>query len=189
MIDGVTISGTTRPAGYELIRPAGFRMHDETWESQFNGRPWGAQISYLAPIGSFSVEDDPAAGMYITIPFTPTAGTIYTLEWFEAQAVSFAGYYNPRKADTLLVSISPCAGDVRARVSSSTNQWLKGCKVQSSQSRLGFSTLAGSGCRLNEGQQYWLTILMADASDGLSNMENACALGRTQCEANFDLNF
>jgi len=190
IIDGQTIAGSTRPSGYEFIRPAGFTMFNRTWENQFNGREWGAQISYLAPIGSFSVGDAQAAGMYITIPFQPTAGTIYVLEWFEAQSVTNANYFNPRRSTSVSVSVSPCAGDVRPRVATSTNQWLKGCKKQSSQSNLGFSTLAGSGCRLNAGEWYWLTIQMADGTDGsLTPTEHTCADGRTQCEANFDLNF
>lgn len=189
-IDGQTITGTTRPTGYEFIRPSGFTMFNREWENQFNGRAWGAQISYLAPIGSFSVGDAQAAGMYITIPFKPTAGVIYTLEWFEAQSVTAANYFNPRRSTSVSVSISPCAGDVRPRVSTSTNQWLKGCKKQSSQSNLGFSTLSGSACRLNADEWYWLTIQMADGTDGtLTPTEHTCADGRTQCEANFDLNF
>lgn len=190
IIDGQTITGSTRPTGYEFIRPSGFTMFNRTWENQFNGRAWGDQISFLAPIGSFSVGEAQAAGMYITIPFQPTAGVIYTLEWFEAQSVTGANYFNPRRSTSVSVSISPCAGDVRPRVSTSTNQWLKGCKKQSSQSNLGFSTLSGSACRLNAGEWYWLTIQMADGTDGtLTNTEHTCADGRTQCEANFDLNF
>lgn len=190
IIDGQTITGSTRPAGYELIRPAGFTMFNRTFDNQFNGRAWGEQISYLAPIGSFSVGEAQAAGMYITIPFEPAAGAIYTLEWYEAVTVTLANYFNPRRATSVSVSVSPCAGDIRPRDSTSTNQWLKGCKKQSSQSLLGFSTLAGSSCRLNAGQTYWLTIQMADGTDGtLTNTEHTCADGRTQCEANFDLNF
>lgn len=187
VIDGVTISGTTRPTGYELIRPvSGWRMHDMTWESQFNGRPFGTATSYLAPIGSFSVDEDPAAGMYITIPFTPTAGRIYNIGWQSAQSIPDAGYYTPRLANVVHVSVSPCAGDLRARVSTSTNQWLKACKKSGgAQGSLTFADVEGAACRLQAGQKYWLTILMADPSDGLSNTENSCAQSRTQCEANF----
>lgn len=187
-INGVTISGSTRPAGYEFIRPAGFFMRDVTWASQFNGRAFGEPISYLAPIGSFSVGDNDAAGMYITIPFRPEPGRPYHLEWYEAQPVSMAGYSIGRRATTVFVSISPCAGDLRPHNRTSLDPWLRGCRRQSSQSILSFSTDPAAGCPLVAGETYWLTIMMADASDGLTPTEHSCASGRDRCEANFDLN-
>ncbi len=189
VIDGVTV-GANGTGNYELIRPVGFQMHNRTWENQFNDRPFGTPVSYLAPIGSFSVGDDEAAGMYITIPFRPVANVIYNLSWESAQSIPDAGYFTPRSASVVHVSVSPCAGDVRARVSTSTNQWLKACKQSlSAQGSLVFSTQSAAACRLQAGELYWLTILMADPSDGLTTTERSCTQGRDKCEANFNIDY
>jgi hypothetical protein len=194
VVDFVTRSGgtavNTRPAGMELIQPQGFTMYNKTWASQFNDREWGEPISYLAPIGSFSVNNASAAGMYITVPFTPEDGKYYHLEWYGAQPIKLAEYWTARRAETLLVSISPCAGDIRSRQRTSSDMWLKACKQQSSQSILPFSTDPRSACRLKAGKTYWLTIIMGDGESGeISPEVNSCAQGRNECEANFDLNF
>ena len=192
----VTIPECTVPGLMETgrVQPPDFQGHLLQWPAIFYGATFPHMPSFLAPTGAFSLKslDSQNRGpvmnkRYITVPFTPTANTNYKIAWLGAQAVNSpgtAGYSNPRGADTVFMSISPCAGDLRGRNTSGGAE-LAACRVQAAATSIFFGTTANSQCKLTAGQPYFLNIAFVDTvgTGPLSLTETTCSSGN-RCEVN-----
>jgi len=191
--------GGTTPPGCSLppdpmIAPAGFTRYTMSWAQVF-GHPNYPDFNVASPIGSYtvhrSVPGPSSTAMYITIPIVPLPNQLVTLRHYTAQYVFGAppGHQAPwyggdqSRAGLAFVSLSPCAGDVRAPNPSSPDQWLSKCRS----SGIGegpFLFAAGgtssSVCRVNAGQTYWLTYMMADPANN-PEFTNSCFF-QSACE-------
>lgn len=177
------------------VQPAGFTGHLLQWPSIFYGQQFPNMPSHLVPTGSFSLRNildgsnrgPNMNGRYITVPFTPESNKTYKIAWLGAQAVETpGGAYNPsRSANSVFVSVSPCAGDLRG-VSLSGGPELTSCRVQVRAGNLFFGTTSGNQCQLVAGQQYFLNIAFVETSgtEPLSTTQTTCASGN-RCEGNF----
>jgi hypothetical protein len=207
-----TVTGTTGPdltipqctaegiAGDALVQPAGFTGHRKTWSQLFYGAEFPEGRSFLSPIGSYTLRDlAPATrgptmnARYITTSFVAGNNANYAIDWLGAQAIVFQGEINynpPRGADSVFVSISPCAGDLRPRVNvNPPTHWVSGvCRGMVRNGGLSFGTTGGSGqCALQAGQEYFITIAFVNPTDGLTTTEHTCQDGNAgRCEGNFD---
>lgn len=178
------VSDTPPPAGCNLpadplIQPAGWTRTNVDWVSAFSSRDGSPVAIYPSSVG-FPVPIGAAKNGYTTIPFTPTANLTVNLNWDGVQANSAQGYPNPRPASSMFVSISPCPGDVRAPVSGASDPWLRlGCRKMGFNANIFYTTSAipesnDSACRLEAGSTYYLNVMAADPSDGLTLGEHTC---------------
>lgn len=181
-----------------LIRPQGFTRYVLSWNDLFRVGPFPSAPGYLNPVGSYTITRSfpgaSAAAMYITVPIVPEAGKTYALNHSTAQWVQAAGYPgDPSRAGGSFVSVSPCAGDLRAQVGASPDQLLRSCRSAGPlyEDVFRFTTSASapsSVCKLVPGQTYWLNFMMnnpatlVNASTGAINLtQTACDHG-TSCE-------
>lgn len=176
------------------VQPEGFTGHLLQWSAIFGSGAFPNMPSHVVPTGSFSLRtilDSSNRGpnmnaRYITVPFTPAANQNYKISWLGAQAVLVAGYSNPRSANSVFVSVSPCAGDLRGKNTSGGPE-LAACRGQVRSGAVFFGTTANSQCKLEAGQPYFLNIAFVETSGTgpLSLTTTTCATGN-RCEGNFD---
>jgi hypothetical protein len=182
--------------GNVFVQPTNFVGHRLTWEQLFYGATFPEGNSHLSPIGSFTLRSTSPStrgptmnARYFATSFVAQAGANYNISWLGAQGIQEVGYSNPRGADAVFVSISPCAGDLRPRVAVNPGPFLQGtCRAMVSNANMFFGTTGGTGqCPLTAGQTYFINIAMVNPSDGLTLTETTCASGNgNRCEANFD---
>lgn len=202
--DDVTTTATgSEPGGGEpgcnivsadpLFQPAGRTAVQRTWDQAFFSAPFWTPTTYNHPIGSRTYNGTTTglshAGRYLSIPFTPATNKTYVLDWAEAQSMYFPVVYNGRPAHTVYVTVSPCAGDFRLENNASEDQFLKrGCRRGGQKNAIRFSTKIAtsstSTCAVVPGQPYFLNVIFADPTDGLSPTEVSCETGNL-CEAAF----
>lgn len=200
----VTVQGTSTPTQIPectdpalvstgRVQPTGFTGNLVPWSTAFFGATFPAGPSFLAPIGSFTLRATAPstrglamATRYLTVPFTPAANTNYKLNWLEAQPITAAGYNPGRVAESVFVSISKCAGDLRGH-STSGGMDLNLCRAQSYSAQLFFGTKPTSQCKVEAGQQYFMTFAFTDTTGtGALPTTTTCNSG-SYCEANFSV--
>jgi hypothetical protein len=182
--------------GHELVQPAGFTGHLLTWDQALFGAVFPDGNSYLSPIGSFSLRalaqgtrGPTMTARYLSIPIVAGASANYKFGWLGAQAITQVSYNPPRAADSVFVSFSPCAGDLRPGSVFSSDPWLQPrCRTRASNANLFFGTTGGAGqCPMIAGQTYFINIAMVNLEAGLDTTTTTCAAGQgNRCEANFD---
>lgn len=181
-----------------LIRPQGFERYVRSWNDLFRVGPFPSAPGYLQPVGSYTITRSfpgvSSAAMYITVPIVPEAGKTYNFNHSTAQAVEAAGYFgDPTRAGGNFMSVSPCAGDVRAQVGGSPDQLLRVCRSEGllyeNVFRFTTSNSASSSiCKLVPGQTYWLNFMMnnpatlVNAAGEINLTQTACDAGRQNCE-------
>lgn len=189
-----TIPACTDPALTETgrVQPEGFTGSLLTWPGLFWGAAFPGGPSHLAPIGSYTLRGAfPPRGpsmsrRYLTVPFTPVANMNYRISWLEAQAVPVTPYSSPKEAETVFVSVSKCAGDLREHnQAGGMEQHL--CRAQTYSGNLFFGTKSGSQCKLTAGEVYFLNIAFVDTTGtGTLPSTTSCKTGDV-CEANFSM--
>ena len=163
-----------------LIQPTGWTRTEKTWVAAFSSPDGTPQAAYPQSVG-FPVPIGAAKQGYTTIPFTPTTNLSVALFWENVQANSLEGYRNPRPANEMFISISPCPGDVRAPVPNAADHWLRpGCRKLANTATIVYTTLAAyqtnnAVCKLDPNVQYYINILAANPTDGLSTGEHTCS--------------
>ena len=178
------------------VQPTGFTGNLVQWPNMFYGASFPETPSFAAPVGAFTLRTlaghssnngPPMNGRYLTVPFVPQANKNYKLSFMGVQAVYAAQYYNSRAAETVFVSISPCAGDLRKK-NTSGDSWLARCRTQGSNVNMFYNTTgAAAGCPLQAGETYFLNIAFVDTNlDPLSTSETTCAVSGNRCEVNAD---
>lgn len=189
---------TAEFAGHPNVQPAGFIGTLKTWSQLFYGAEFPDGKSHLSPVGSFSLASiQPATrgptmnARYITTPFVAGIDANYQISWLGAQAITAVNYNPPRAADHVFVSISPCAGDLRKRISSSPPTVFESsvCRGLASSASIKFGTTGAAGqCPLVPGQTYFINIAMVNTNvEPLSTTTTTCGSGMgNRCEANFD---
>ena len=176
-----TVSVVVQAAAYDctdpLISPSSMTRIDKTWVQAFsapNGFVTGTypvSVPGPVPIGS-------EKGHYTVIPFTPNAAENVSITFDMAQANNQYGYGQPRVTNGgMFVSISPCAGDLRAIDNGTTDDFLRSsCRIWNNAGGLTYSTVPGSPtiCRLEAGVPYFITVSPVDPSDGITAGEETC---------------
>lgn len=174
------------------VQPDDFTGHLFQWSGLFWGASFPNGPSHLAPIGSFSLRTTfPPRGpsmakRYLTVPFRPAANMNYRISWLEAQAVPVTPYGSPKEANTIFVSVSKCAGDLRGH-SAAGGMDLNLCRAQTYSGNLFFGTKTTSQCKLVAGEDYYLNIAFVDTSGtGALPSVTSCKSGDI-CEGNFSM--
>jgi hypothetical protein len=177
------------------INQTGFARRVLSWNDIFGSGPF-PNYTTPSPVGSYTIgrtlNGPLSAGMYITVPFTAQANRVTELRHYTAQyqVNSPPGHSGPwyigdaSRAGRIFVSVSPCAGDVRQYNPSSPDQFLSKCRANPLvEGPLFFSTgSSASLCRLQAGETYWITWMMADPAGGLTTSENTCT-NNERCES------
>lgn len=192
---GIPACETPGIAGDPNVQPAGFTGHRLSWGELFYGATFPHFNSHLSPVGSYtlramqpSTRGPTMNARYLTTSFVAAPNTNYKIGWVGAQAIPAVSYMNPRAADAVFVSISPCAGDLRPRVVSNPGPFLGStCRALVSNGNLFYGTTGGAGqCSLVAGQTYFINIAMVNPSN-LNTTTTTCASSMgNRCEANFD---
>lgn len=154
--------------------PAGFSRVEKTWSQLW---AWGypcsrmglcerrqklypAGQSYPAPIGA-------EKGTYTVVPFVPVEGVVQ-LYWDQVQSRGDIGY-SQRPADLMLGAVSRCDGDVEAKAMGPN------CSLLGNAGALTWSTRGEqNACRVTAGETYYLHLMAADPTDGLTPGEHTC---------------
>lgn len=175
---------------HPLIRPQGFTRHVLSWNDLFRLGPFPAAPGFLMPVGSFTITRTiPAvssAAMYITVPIVPEAGKTYIFNHGTAQAnAQYPG--GPFRAGGNFMSISPCAGDLRAHVPGSPDMLLSACRADAPifETSWRFTTSTSSSapaCRLVAGRTYWLNFMMIDPATLVNPATGAIDLTQETCD-------
>lgn len=163
-----------------LIGPAGWVRTDVDWQtfwSSPDGDPqatWPTSVSFPTPIWA-------KKGGYTVVPFTATTDMTIKIFWDRSQGNPGEGFVQ-RPADSMAISISPCPGDVRpATTASDPDIYLRpGCRRQAISGALIWSTdpaalNSPTACYVEKGRTYYLNVIAADVSDGLTPGEHTCA--------------
>lgn len=144
--------------------------------SPFQPYPWrepmtGPLQSYsLMPVGTFSLSrsvttENNSRGIYVSVPFKMGANQRFSMTFAPAQWLARVGYIgnylHGRRAGGMRVTISPCSGDFRASNSSSSDMWLRECRIDMVGGELsGFGAHTkpadSRGCKLEPDKIYWI---------------------------------
>jgi hypothetical protein len=169
----------TLDASTPLVQPAGWTRIDKSWSQLFadyDGSPmptYPSSFGYPVPIGANK-------GTYVAASFTAGADQTVSIFWDPMQAKPEQGYYTARPAQGMFISVSPCAGDLRP-ADGSGGFLMAGCRRYNSSAGITYSTkstLAASNftaCKLQAGKKYYINVLPADPTDGLSAGEHSCS--------------
>lgn len=165
---------------HPLIQPSNMTGVNKTWEQAF-GTPWNCTTGCTVPpqgypqSWSFGMPIGANKNGYTAISIDPGPNVTVGMFWDAAQANSAIGYNPPRPAESMFVTISPCAGDLRVPTDGSTDPFLRlnSCRVFLNTGSLFYSTVAGSSasvCRLTAGTRYYINVSPVDPSTGTDNV-------------------
>lgn len=186
-VSGTSGGGCSLPP-HPHIRPSGLVEYAMTWNQVFD-RNYPNGPGYLTPLGSFtpqrSMNGPLSAKMYLAISFTAQAGVRGNIAFAPSQPIYAIGYTEYRPG-TAFVSVSPCAGDFRPHDPSSTDMFLRNCRLTPHEGGFFFGnspTPSSSYCQLTPGQTYYLNVVMGPPG-GLNGFTNSCNSGLQRCEVN-----
>lgn len=185
------------------VQPAGFTGYMKSWgDLMITSTDYPTVAgSGARPIGSFTLRsnnnrsaDLPMTARFISTEINIPETLFKVLTWETMQVQNAVGYtISGRHADSMFVSISPCAGDLRPYDISSTDPWIKRCRYAGAGSSMSYGTGAGASlCKLNPGGKYYLNFAIVDTTQTpISTTSNTCAtVGPSansggRCEAQF----
>jgi len=165
------------------VQPADWRAVDKAWDfawrapNGLGGKPvYPYSGGHLVPVGA-------ARNSYTVIgPFYPIAKQVVKVDWVVAQGNGSIGYRQPRPADYMHFTISPCPGDLRAAtlMPQSADPFLQaGCRRGGQEGSITFHTLdipsSFQSCALVAGEPYYMTVIAANPEDGLDDGETTCS--------------
>lgn len=204
----VTVAGTPPPDGTvpacniagiadgnQFVQPTGFTGHMVTWPNLMLGASFPNGNSHLSPTGSYTLRSlSPStlgpvmSSRYISTEFVPEANKNYLVSWVNVQKqVAVPGYTTARNAKSVFISVSRCAGDLRAHNGFTTDPSLRLCRQSTPSASLKFGTTGALGqCPLEAGVKYYLNIAFVEPSDGLEAMEHTCTSSAGRCEVNLN---
>lgn len=193
----LTVDGVAPPTGGcnvttsdPLFQPAGWTRVERTWAQLWNGTSYPTGVTGEPwPVGAWTINNSSMSntnsltGRYISVPFVGN-GSAYQLNWIQAKPVALYGYGPARFTDHMYVTISTCPGDFRLAGAfqfespDPTNDptFVKQCRnlVISETSIFYGPTGSNTVCEVAAGQQYWLNVIFANPTDGLSPSESGC---------------
>lgn len=171
-------AGCSLQSSDPLFQPASLAAVTKEWDLAFKS-PNSTQLPVYPNSPGAPVPVGASKGSYTAIRFTARANTTVDMTWDTAQAQ--LGYSNPRPADSMFISISPCAGDLRAPNSASGDPWLQGgCRISAGAGSMFYTTLTNYQssdflCRLEAGQVYYINVSPIEPNDGLTPGEHTCS--------------
>jgi hypothetical protein len=165
-------------APHALLEPVGWTRVNKSWVSTWSSRDGDPVATYPASVG-FPVPVGADKGTYRVTEFTPGVNEVIQISWETVQSNGIQGYPNPRPADAMYFSISPCAGDFRPPDDSSSDGFLqRGCRKGGGSAGMIFHTLGTpsnfQSCQLVAGQKYYMNVIAASPEDGLTSGEHTC---------------
>lgn len=175
-----------------LIAPAGMAAHRVTWPKLMLGAEFPYGNSYLSPTGSYTLRTGTSqgptmTGKWIEVEFVAEANKLYNIYWLGIQRqAAVPGYRQARPARSVLISVSPCAGDLRPPNTFSPDPFLSKCRALRAESTLAFGAKSNTACKLNAGQKYYLNIAFVDPNDGITPGETTCDSPAGFCEVNLN---
>jgi len=168
------------PPQRDLFEPEGYVGLPVSWSDAFFGfeypNSWGAHY----PVGSWTIGDSPMLATYLTIPFVAESVSRHKLEWIPAVAIAQLGWYPPRPATGVLVTISTCPGDFRTSsdyAGPDNDPTLRAaCRKFGDTGAIYFGQYDNlATCPVVAGQTYYLNIVFADPRDNvLDPTESTC---------------
>lgn len=177
----------------QFVQPTGFTGHMVTWQNLMLGATFPYGNSFLSPIGSYTLRAvSPAtngpvmSSRYISTEIVPEANKNYQISWVSVQRQEeVPGYTTARSANSMFMSISRCAGDLRAPDPFSNDPSLKRCRVLLNSTSFKFGTSGAAGqCPLEAGVKYYINFAFVNPTDGLTVTETTCAGNGGRCEVN-----
>lgn len=207
---GTTACNITDP----LIAPAGVPIVNRVWEqvfaipyrSDYGCRwPWPNPTAPVAGVDcninnttsppspaityprSYS-QPLPVGGVktsILAIAIDPGSNVSVNMQWDPAQVANAIGYSSPRPAEAMLVTISPCAGDVRPINNQSSDPFQRGaCRKFNGTDAIIYSTSAtGSNvCSLTPGVRYYINVATFDTSSGSVGGHTCGSINATGCD-------
>jgi hypothetical protein len=171
-------AGGADPCDHPLVAPEGWVRKSASWGHVFSAPNGSALATYPNSVGSpvpvpgFEVWRSRGPthflkGQIVAIPFVALPDTTVEMTWDTAQANQPYGYGAPRPANSMFVGVSQCPWDVRVDPR---------CSRASGQDTLVYTTEdAGSACRVEAGQTYYINVVMANPTNGLTPGEHSCS--------------
>lgn len=181
--------------GNQFVQPTGFTGHMVTWPNLMQGATFPNGNSFLSPTGSYtlralasSTQGPPMSSRFISTEFIPQPNKSYLVSWVNVQQqVAVPGYTSARNAKSVFISVSRCAGDLRAHTDFTTDPSLRLCRQSTPSASLKFGTTGANGqCPLEAGVKYYLNIAFVEPSDGLDATEHTCTSASGRCEVNLN---
>ena len=169
-----------------MVRPVGMTGRIIPWSKMFSP-PDGAPVPTYPDGLGFPVPIGSNKGSWTSGEFIAQPGQTINFTFERAQAKPNEGYFRARVALTMLVTISPCAGDVRAPVFGATDYLAPGCRRYASAGTLVQSTKFGPDstfayCALVPGQKYYYTVSPIDPRDGYTLGEHTCSTAEASAQ-------
>lgn len=171
--------GGADPCVHPLVMPAGWALESKSWVAAFSNPSGTPQATYPNSVG-FPVpvpgykqwhrsgfHSYYLKGQIVAIGFVAQPNQSVDITWDTAQ--SGPSYTMPRPADMMFVGVDPCPWSVKPTVL---------CSVTAGAGSLFHTTKtnSGGGCPLIAGATYYLNIVMADPTDGLTPGEHTCSV-------------
>lgn len=165
-----------------FIKPAGFQGYILPWSSfqkqYIVGQPpkvFPEGASYLTPVGSYTINNQSMRGKWLAFEFVPAANTSYRVTFLGVQRQNeVRDYPAARGADAVFVSVSPCAGDLRAPNRFANDPQLDKCRALGPEPSPRFGTRADEACKLTPGVKHYINVAFVNPIDGLSTTESTC---------------
>lgn len=163
------------------FNPSNFAKVERAWSQVFSAPDGSPQATYPNGV-SFPTPVGASKGTYVVVPFQPNASQSVVMYWDQIQPRPQDGYANARPADGMFFAISPCKGDLRRwSGASASDPWLRpGCRKFENAAGLVWTTSSAypssneNVCKLEAGRTYYLHVLPADPTDGLTTGEHSC---------------
>jgi hypothetical protein len=173
-------SGCDITSSDPAFQPAGFAAVTKEWSVAFKSPNPNITTTPVYPTSPGTpVPIGSSKNAYTAIRFVALANMTVDMTWDTAQAST--GYSMPRPADSMFISISPCAGDLRAPDAASGDPWLQpGCRKVAGAASMYYTTRTNYVsndflCRIEAGQTYFINVSPVDTTDGLSPGEHTCS--------------
>lgn len=148
------------------------------WSKLFTPRD-GAPVPTYPNSNGFPVPIGADRGGWEAGKFVALPDQTVNMVWDGAQANRNEGYGTARPAEGMFISISPCAGDLRAASFLATDFLAPGCRKFSNEGTLRLTTRQGTAstfgyCALTAGQTYYITVSPVNPDNGLDPGEHTC---------------
>jgi hypothetical protein len=161
------------------VQPSWMHGRRITWAKMFTP-PDGAPVPTYPNSNGFQVPIGADRSGWTAAEFIAGENQTVQMFWDPAQAKPNEGYFRARPAKGMFISISPCAGDLRASTFAATDYLAPGCRRYANTGAITTTTKATlstfSYCALTPGLRYYITVSPVNPNDGLTPGEHSCSV-------------
>jgi hypothetical protein len=153
-----------------LVKPGGMRALPVTWEKMWSSKRPGAPQTAFPNSPGFPVGIGAGMGEYQQTSFVPLPETTGQIFFEPHQARPHEGEPMGRPAYSMLVTVSPCPGDLRPPALRPK------CSVVANTGTLTWTTktLSSPVCKLEAGVRHYIAVSPVDPRDGVVVGDNTC---------------